>query len=175
AALQEREGTAEDAHFSEAEAEYVLTTYDEMMGPLGDMSEITIQFGYVTMFVVSFPIAPLLAWISNYVEIRVDARKILYEFRRPFPRGAQDIGTWQAVWTAIAVVAVATNAALILFTSEDLDWSGENIVWGFVVWQYGVFGAMALFAMFVPDVPRDVSIQLGRQSFIRSKVLDQVR
>lgn len=57
--------------------------------------------------------AQLLAWVSNYVEIRVDATKVMYEHRRPFPRGAQDIGTWQTVWTAVAVVAVATNAGLV--------------------------------------------------------------
>lgn len=55
----------------------------------------------------------LLAYLSNYVEIRIDAVKILYEHRRPFPRGAQDIGTWQVVWTATAVLAVVTNAGLV--------------------------------------------------------------
>lgn len=63
----------------------------------------------------------------------------------------------------------------ILFTAGDLDWAGENLVWAFVAWQYGVFMCLALFAVIVPDVSNAVTIQLGRQSFIVSKVIDQVR
>lgn len=54
-----------------------------------------------------------LAYVSNYIEVRIDATRVMYEHRRPFPRGAQDIGTWQLVWTAIAIVAVGTNAGLV--------------------------------------------------------------
>lgn len=41
-----------------------------------DYSEVVIQFGYVTLFVVAFPLAPALAFLSNYVEMRVDALKV---------------------------------------------------------------------------------------------------
>ena len=56
---QEKVGVPEDAPFSESETQYVFETYHEMMGPLEDMSEVLIQFGYVTLFVVSFSIAPV--------------------------------------------------------------------------------------------------------------------
>ncbi len=55
-----------------------------------------IQFGYASLFVVSFPLAPLLALINNYFEIRVDSFKLLHNTARPVPRKAQDIGTCQA-------------------------------------------------------------------------------
>lgn len=62
----------------------------------------------------------------------------------------------------------------IFFTSDKLEWSGEDLVWGFVLSQYAIFLCMALFSVFVPDVPMDVSIQLSRQKFITSKIIDQV-
>jgi hypothetical protein len=48
--------------------------------------------GYVTMFSTVFPLAPLFAYLNNIWEIRVDAGKLVYFFRkvtRPLaPRGS---------------------------------------------------------------------------------------
>lgn len=41
-----------------------------------DYIEMIIQYGYVTLFVVAFPLVPLLAFVSDYVEIRLDAFKV---------------------------------------------------------------------------------------------------
>ena len=40
-----------------------------------------IQFGYVTLFVAAFPLAPLFALLNNILEIRVDGRKFITQFR----------------------------------------------------------------------------------------------
>ncbi|XP_077091319.1 anoctamin-6 [Siphateles boraxobius] len=80
--------------------------------------EMVIQFGFVTLFVASFPLAPLLALINNLCEIRVDAWKITTQFRRIVPEKARDIGAWQPILQGVAILAVATNAAIIAFTSD---------------------------------------------------------
>lgn len=67
------------------------------MGSLEDYAELAIQYGYVTLFVAAFPLAPLLAYISNIVEIRTDGWKLLHAFRRALPLGAQDIGSWMSI------------------------------------------------------------------------------
>lgn len=56
-----------------------------------------IQFGFVSLFVASFPLAPLFALLNNVIEIRLDAKKFVTELRRPVAIRAKDIGKlmWQ--------------------------------------------------------------------------------
>ena len=51
-----------------------------------------VQFGFVTIFVAAFPLAPFFALINNLMEIRLDAFKFVTQLRRPYAARAQDIG-----------------------------------------------------------------------------------
>ena len=53
------------------------------------------QFGFTTIFVAAFPLAPLLALLNNIIEIRLDAYKFVTQWRRPLPARATDIGKIQ--------------------------------------------------------------------------------
>ncbi|KAM9072287.1 anoctamin-6 isoform 1-T1 [Megaptera novaeangliae] len=108
------------------------------MGKLGlfyEYLEMIIQFGFVTLFVASFPLAPLLALVNNILEIRVDAWKLTTQYRRMVPEKAQDIGAWQPIMQGIAIMAVVTNAMIIAFTSDMIP----RLVyyWSFSVLPYG--------------------------------------
>lgn len=65
------------------------------------MSTTVIQYGFTTIFVAAFPLAPLLAFFSNVVEIRLDAIKMVQLQRRLVPRKAKDIG-WSGLHKAVA-------------------------------------------------------------------------
>ncbi|XP_060064106.1 anoctamin-7-like [Ylistrum balloti] len=82
--------------------------------------EMVLQFGFITIFVAAFPLAPLFALLNNWVEIRLDAQKFVCETRRPVADRAQDIGVWFSILDALAQLAVISNAFLIAFTSEFL-------------------------------------------------------
>lgn len=69
------------------------------------------QFGFVTLFVASFPLAPLLALLNNIIEIRVDAWKLTTQYRRPVAAKAHSIGVWQDILYGMAVLSVATNVS----------------------------------------------------------------
>lgn len=50
----------------------------------------------MTLFVASFPLAPLFALLNNIIEIRLDAKKFVTELRRPVAARAKDIGGYSA-------------------------------------------------------------------------------
>lgn len=52
------------------------------------------QFGYITIWSLVWPLAPIFALINNYVELRADAVKICKHVRRPVGDRVESIGSW---------------------------------------------------------------------------------
>lgn len=73
-----------------------------------------IQYGFVTLFAASMPLAPLFALLNNIIEIRLDAYKMLTRWRRPLAKQAQDIGIWNDIIRIITIIAVVSNVNLSL-------------------------------------------------------------
>ena len=53
---------------------------------------LVLQFGFVTIFVAAFPLAPIFALLNNIIEIRADANKFVTQLRRPMAARTATIG-----------------------------------------------------------------------------------
>mmetsp|Transcript_9261 Transcript_9261/g.10559 ORF Transcript_9261/g.10559 Transcript_9261/m.10559 type:complete len:1032 (+) Transcript_9261:154-3249(+) len=156
---------------SPAEHQLGLSPYET---PFDDYLELALQFGYVTLFVSAFPLAPMLALLNNVVETWVDASKVCLLSRRPSLPKAQDIGTWLTIFTILNYLSVVINSAILLFTSRDVipvDIDDESQrVWLFLAFILLVMFIKLAADFFIPDVPIDVEIQLERQEYYLRKV-----
>lgn len=83
-----------------------------------DYSEMLVQYGYVVMFSVAYPVTPLLAFLHNIAELHLDAFKILKYHRRPFPTPSSGIGRWQTFLVGTGMVGMAVSMATVIFTME---------------------------------------------------------
>jgi anoctamin-10/anoctamin-7 len=125
---------------SRPEAEARLEKYDLMSSSIEDYAEVAIQYGYTALFVTALPMAAACAYVSNLVEMKGDVWKLLNLHQRPFPKGAEDIGTWQTIFLIISMAAVVTNAALTVFTMDTLDdYSFGLRMWIFIGFQWACF------------------------------------
>ena len=70
-----------------------------------------IQYGFVTLFVAAFPLAPLLALINNVFEIRLDAYKYTTQMRRPLGQQVRSIGIWYGILEGMTYLSVVFNVS----------------------------------------------------------------
>ena len=80
--------------------------------------EMAVQFGFCTIFVAAFPLAPLFALFNNIIEIRLDAFKFVNLSRRIPVEMAKSIGAWEKILEVIAAMALVTNAIVAASTSD---------------------------------------------------------
>ncbi|CAF3628792.1 unnamed protein product [Adineta steineri] len=132
--------------------------------------EIILQFGFVTFFCLAFPLAPLFALINNIFEIRIDALKVVKEFRRPMARRAMGIGTWNLILNIMAKVTVLSNAFLIAITSEYIP--RQVYYWTIGNRSLNGFLNHTLAAFHSSDFPAIINRTLLECQFIESRLFD---
>merc|ERR1712070_565567 len=115
-AQAESEGTDGTVKMSVAELQYTLDTYDPTESTIEDFTTISIELGYVVLFAVAFPVAPFMAAMGEYVQIRTDGWKLCRAFKRCEPVGAQDIGIWASIFQLTTYASVISNAGIVMFT-----------------------------------------------------------
>ncbi|XP_028916825.1 anoctamin-1 isoform X2 [Ornithorhynchus anatinus] len=129
--------------------------------------EMIIQFGFVTLFVASFPLAPLFALLNNIIEIRLDAKKFVTELRRPVAVRAKDIGIWYNILRGVGKFAVIINAFVISFTSDFIPrlvylymYSENGTMHGFVNHTLSSFNVSDFQKGTAPNDPMDLGYEV---------------
>lgn len=87
-----------------------------------DILEMCIQFGYLTLFGVAWPLVPLGFLLNNWLELRGDFFKISSECQRPAPIRADTIGPWLDVLSFLSWLGTLSTAAIV-----HLYRSGKNM------------------------------------------------
>ncbi len=104
------------------------------------------------------------------------------------------VGVWLIVLEVLVFVAVATNCALIAFTSTIFEntfphLSAVNILWAVLVFEVHIFPSYLLLIPFlkcqhfvilvrfsimvlIPDVPERIKRQLAKQKFLKQMAVD---
>eukprot|EP01116_Phalansterium_solitarium_P018777 TRINITY_DN5090_c0_g1_i1.p1 TRINITY_DN5090_c0_g1~~TRINITY_DN5090_c0_g1_i1.p1 ORF type:complete len:807 (+),score=289.96 TRINITY_DN5090_c0_g1_i1:119-2539(+) len=156
------------------ERENMLEPYE---GLGEDMEQMAVQFGYVTMFAAAFPLAPLMALLSNLIEVRSDGYKYLKGTNRSRYRGARGIGVWYEIFNVLGYIAVATNSALVVFTHPALlSLCSGNILMAFAIGvaiEHVLFVLKYVTDVLIPDVPGPIQQQMARVNFIKELLLER--
>jgi len=159
--------------FSHAELELMLTPTDPDLFHVTIMTSNVVEFGYVTLFVFAFPLAPLLSWFNGILSLRSTCHVLMYRQQRVIPHAADGIGSFNTVFDVIAKISVVTNAALVVFAanlSKLSHRSPKTKMWVFIVIQYILFTVQMMIDLAVPDELESVKIQRKRGDLFRKTI-----
>nr|KAG5703954.1 hypothetical protein BaRGS_020551 [Batillaria attramentaria] len=116
------------------------------LGLFEEYLEMVLQYGFVTLFVAAFPLAPFFALLNNVIEIRLDAYKYR-DFREP-PGSPREYQFTMEYWH----VLTARLAFIISFI----------LVIVFLQW---------LISFLVPDIPRFVKMMMLREKYLAKEAI----
>lgn len=84
--------SSDDIYLTEIREQAPLATFDVD----AQYQKMIVQFAFVVIFGSVWPLAALASFINNFIQLRLDARKIVVDFKRPIPQRAENIGKY---WT----------------------------------------------------------------------------
>jgi hypothetical protein len=93
-------------------------------------SDILIQFGYICYFSQSFPVAPLMAWIYNINNVRLDAEHLCHKCVRPLIVRVKGIKFWIEAVGFIVYTGLVLNLLMLALCSYAIrmfqaEWLGS--------------------------------------------------
>ncbi|KAL7937966.1 calcium-activated chloride channel domain-containing protein [Trichoderma chlorosporum] len=91
----------------------------EIYDVTADYREMVMQYGYLSLFSVSWPLTACFFLLNNWVELRSDALKIVIGCRRPIPWRADSIGPWLTALGFLSWLGSVTSAAIVYLCSSD--------------------------------------------------------
>jgi len=157
------------------ERDSVLNSYP---GTLDEYSELVVQYGFITLFAASFPLAPAIALLNNVIEARADALKFLTAYNKPVYHGSDGIGGWQLVMEVMGVISVITNCLLIGYSYNGIhSLFGSSVEASYytlvtiVVIEHLLLFLKFVIAVAIPDVPPSVRKLIARQTYIQAQIV----
>ncbi|KAL9062498.1 MAG: hypothetical protein Q9157_008870 [Trypethelium eluteriae] len=91
-----------------------------------DLREMVLQFGYLSLFSVVWPLTAVSFLVNDWLELRTDAIKICVEMRRPTPWRADTIGPWLDSLAFLTWLgSITTSAIVYLFSNNGLGPDGS--------------------------------------------------
>jgi len=149
------------------------TTVDEFVNKI-------MMYGIVTMFAVSMPLAPIVFYLSNYLDFLFIGTRRLRNSRRTLALKAHSIGHWNTVLLFINGLAVLTNGFLMIITGETIpEWLAGNTTaslngtvitdytslgehaeaYSLVLFEHVILIVMFLMHMFIPNMPKSIEFK----------------
>ena len=136
-------------------------------GLFDDYAEIVLQMGLVCMFSLGWYLVPTLAALEILLQMRVDAYTLVCDSRRPTPLPAETVGKWSALMDFMGLLAVLTNAGIIVYTTKGFEaFTNNQRLLAFFGFEQALLACKAVTNLVAGGAPEDLADVMKRQRYV---------
>lgn len=142
-------------------------------------NELAVQFMYLNVFCMAFPMTPILFIANNVMEFNADLIR-LFDRRRPIPVAADGLAdAWGTVFHGIIYLSVPLNLGWCAYhTRLTYLVTGVNTLLArmmfFTFGTAGVVLVLVIIQLCIQDKPNDVEDHLARQRKVELRMVSRV-
>lgn len=117
-----------------------------------DFMDLVLAMGFVMMFSVALPVMATLSLLSNLIELKFLAFRMMNVMQRSEPRGQEGIGAWEGIIRIVSYVAVIANAGMACFVMhpiKDKPLAARLAI--FIVVEHVAYGTMFVVQSAIPN------------------------
>ncbi|KXN71141.1 DUF590-domain-containing protein [Conidiobolus coronatus NRRL 28638] len=139
-----------------------------------DYCEMAVQFGHIIFFGTIWPLAPLACLANNWLELRTDTIKILFNYKRPIPKRVEDIGAWMDQLNFLVWCSSLINPILLYQFSKTRSQLPDIInfpAWVILilVWEHFYFFLNGLYHFVVKLYPSTADTLIQQENYALKK------
>ena len=105
----------------------------ERYGTVNDYMEITVQYSMLALFGTMYPLAFLISFVWNLLELQTDKLKLLRYMQRPIPMNERTIGVWNGVLEMLAYMQLLSNTGMLSFLIYRINQEFERQILAFFI------------------------------------------
>ena len=128
-----------------------------------DYTKLFVQFGYLMLFLPALPLVSVICFFTCWTDLKLDAQKLFDDYLRPFPEGSPDIGSWRSCFNYMALIAIPTNAGVVVFTMNAFNTTSFTLqLIIFIGMQWVIFVILFIAQAIYSGESLKVTVQRGR-------------
>ena len=147
-----------------------------------------LQFGFIAFFSITFPLAPLIGFFFNILDMNF----VFYSFSRVFKRQTivelDSIGVWNEIINGITIVSLISNIALFVWCSKGFEklfgshLDKYNLLLALVIYEHIVFIIKFISSVLIKSKPewlennlkhRKIKEQMYKESANQKKLTEK--
>lgn len=162
--LKKIENSADEA-IKDALRNCAMEDQDQMM--IDNYAVVVSQYTYIVLWSVAFPLAPLFAFLVNFMQIRGEVALYCMHTKRAMPMKEFGIGSWLPIIEIISLLGVVSNTVMIVSTfasreiflqyvsdSQTSVFQNEYVFMSFVIIiEHVIIGMKLALASLIQDKP----------------------